>query len=490
MSVVPCVFNGFNLIRGVDVFFLLYSFYFILIHATIESMIHPERIADLNAAPVRPGRYVLYWMQQSQRAHCNHALEYAVRMADDMGLPVLVGFGLDPDYPEANRRHFTFMLEGLKETARQLQSRGIGFVVRRDSPPEAALVLAREAALLVCDRGYLRHQREWRQSVARRAHCRVVRVESDVVVPLEVVSDKAEYAARTLRPKIHRYLKTFLVPLKEKKPRIAWRKLHNQAGKDMFHSEGLLDSLGLDRRVDAVSSFFQGGRSHALLRFREFADHGLGSYQEISRLPEQDATSHMSPWLHFGQVSPLELAFMVRKLTGEGREAWLEQLVVRRELAANFTHFHPSYDAYACVPQWARKSLADRGEDRRDRYTLRQLEAAETEDPYWNAAMREMRVTGFMHTYMRMYWGKKILEWIPEPEAAFLSIRELNNRWFLDGRDPNSYAGVAWIFGVHDRAWPQRPGFGKVRSMTARGLERKCDISAYVRRVQAAARGV
>jgi len=452
-------------------------------------MIHPERVAVIRDEPPRPGKYVLYWMQQSQRTHCNHALEYAVRAADELKLPVLVGFGLDSAYPEANLRHFRFMLEGLEQTAGELASRGIGFVLRMGAPAETALALEADAALLVCDRGYLRHQREWRRKVAREARGRVVRVESDLVVPVETASGKAEYAARTLRPKIRKNLDRFLVPLKERRPRISWQGKDTPEGMDIRGNDDLAAAMGLDSRVGTVSRHFTGGRSRALERFRDFMSGQLSGYHENSRRPEINATSRMSPWLHFGQISPLELALEINGTIGEGRDAWLEQLVVRRELAANFTFYRQDYDSYACVPGWARDSLAARTRvPGFAPYNPRQMEEGETRDPYWNAAMFEMRASGFMHTYMRMYWGKKILEWSADPETAFNLILEMNNRWFLDGRDPNSYAGTAWIFGVHDRAWPTRPGFGKVRSMTAGGLERKCDIKAYVQRVHANAK--
>jgi len=163
----------------------------------------------------------------------------------------------------------------------------------------------------------------------------------------------------------------------------------------------------------------------------------------------------------------------------------LEELIVRRELAANFVYYHRDYDNFDCLPEWAKQTLKDHRKDRRLYiYTRRQLEDAKTHDPYWNAAMQEMKYTGFMHNYMRMYWGKKILEWSSSPERAFRNTLAINNKYFLDGRDPNSYAGVAWIFGMHDRAWPERSIYGKVRCMMASGLERKCDIRGYVSKVQ------
>ena len=233
---------------------------------------------------------------------------------------------------------------------------------------------------------------------------------------------------------------------------------------------------------------FKAGTSEAKRRFAEFLKNRLARYDQNSNQPQTDDISHMSPYLHFGQISPLYLALEISKAGGpqSAKDAFLEELVVRRELAANFVHYVPDYDRYDCAPGWARKSLADHRRDRRPYvYSVAQLENAQTHDPYWNAAMREMACTGFMHNYMRMYWGKKILEWSPTPEEGFATTLALNNRYFIDGRDPNSYAGVAWIYGVHDRAWPERAIYGKVRTMNASGLERKCDIRAYVLKVDA-----
>ena len=449
------------------------------------SGIQDTRIQHLNDREVVQGRYVLYWMQQSQRADFNHALEYAVREANRLGQGVVVAFSLMDDYPEANLRHYTFMLEGLNETEQALGQRGIRMIVRRGSPPEVALALGREASLIVCDRGYLRHQRQWRQAVARKAAGRVVQVESDVIVPVETAAAKAQIGARTLRPRIHRqlaeYLKTFS-PAPVGKPTVKLR----IDGITLADTAALLETLRIDRSVSPVSGLFTGGASEAKRRFAEFLKNRLAQYDQNHNQPQTDDTSRMSPYLHFGQISPLYLALEVMKAPGPktAKDAFLEELIVRRELACNFTHYTPDYDSVACIPGWAQESLAEHRRDRRPyRYSAEQFGNAATHDPYWNAAMREMVCTGFMHTYMRMYWGKKILEWSRSPEEAFATTLALNNKYFIDGRDPNSYTGVAWVYGVHDRAWPQRAIYGKVRTMMASGLERKCDIQGYVKKI-------
>jgi len=448
--------------------------------------IQKSRIQLLNDAIAARGQYVLYWMQQSQRADHNHALEYAIQQANRLGQGVLVAFGLMDDYPEANRRHYTFMLEGLKETRDTLARRGIKLVIQKGAPDEIAQKLGRKASLIVCDCGYLRHQKAWRNHLAQQAACRVVQVESDVIVPLRVVSAKAEYAARTIRPKIHSYLSDYLIDFKLTTVKQSSLTL-NVKGIDLEDIDAVLKKLKIDHSVPAVTNFFRGGSLQARQTFKMFLHRRLTHYVNNRNQPQTDYISHMSPYLHFGQISPLYLALQINGVGSHlqaAKESFLEELIVRRELAMNFVNYAPHYDSYKCLPNWARLTLAEHKKDPRETvYTRRQLENAQTHDEYWNAAMREMRYTGFMHNYMRMYWGKKILEWSKTPEHAFRTTLALNNKYFLDGRDPNSYTGVAWVYGVHDRAWFERPIFGKIRYMAASGLERKCDIKGYVKKV-------
>ncbi len=444
-----------------------------------------DRTTQLNRAEPRRGAFVLYWMQQSQRAVWNHALEYAAAQANASDLPLVVCFGLTT-YPEANTRHYVFMLEGLEETATALRKRRIQFVLQLGDPAEVALQLGRRAALIVCDRGYLRIQKKWRQKLAAEAKCPVVQVESDVIVPVDAASDKQEFAARTLRPKLARVFEKLLV-----KPRTVRLKKSSLGLKlrGQETSPTLLRNLKLDESVPQVSQFFRGGTKAAEKLFRQFLRKHFDDYREHRNQPQTDDVSHMSKYLHFGQISPVWLATEARQHKSAGREnivSFIDELLVRRELAINFCHFNQNYDRYEAMPDWAKKSLGKHRRDKRNRtYTRAELEAGATHDPYWNAAMREMRVTGYMHNYMRMYWGKKILEWSRTPEEAHATALAINNKYFLDGRDPNSFANIGWLFGLHDRPWPERKIFGKVRYMNAAGLERKCDIRAYVAKVNA-----
>ena len=448
-------------------------------------MIDRTRVHVLNDRPTRnPAKYVLYWMQASQRTRFNHALEHAIDRANELRLPAVVGFGLMDDYPEANARHYAFMLEGLRDVATGLRKRGIAFVVRRGSPPEVALKLSRDAAVVVCDRGYLRHQKQWRDTVADGAKCEVVEVESDVVVPVEVASDKAEFAARTIRPKIHKHLATYLEPLKQGRVARPSLELNLRSDIDVANAETALAKLKVDRSV-APSRFFTGGEVAARAQLEMFCAGMLGRYAVGRRDPADRGTSRLGAYLHFGQISPLEVALAVQSFApapAAHRDAFLEELIVRRELAINFCNFNPRYDQYAGLPEWSKKTLAEHRRDPRAIvYSTAQLERAATADRYWNAAQLEMVRTGYMHNSMRMYWGKKILEWKRTPQTAYADAVYLNNKYFLCGRDPNAWANVGWLFGLHDRPWgPARPIFGLVRYMNAAGLERKFDMDAYV----------
>ncbi len=448
--------------------------------------IPPERIQRLNQRPIIKRRYVLYWMQQSQRADWNHALEYAVEQANLLHEPILVCFGLTENYPDANLRHFTFMLEGLRETRRALEERGIGMTVIKGSPEAVALQLAKDASLVVCDRGFLRHQKDWRTEVALRSEAEVVQIETDTTVPVETASGKAEVAARTFRPKIRSRLQDYLRRPLARLPRVDSLDIAER-GAELDDLPALLAGLHLDRSVPATTAF-RGGITEARRRLDGFLCERLAGYAEHRSRPEFDHVSHLSPYLHFGQISPLEIAASALECDDApeaDRNAFLDELIVQRELGHNFVHFNPKYDHFTGLPVWARASFEAHTDDPRpEAYNADQLDAAKTRDRYWNAAMLEMKQTGYMHNYMRMYWGKKILEWSPDPETAYDTILTFNNRYFLDGRDPTSYANVGWIFGLHDRPWFERPIFGKVRYMSAGGLERKADMQAYVERVQ------
>jgi deoxyribodipyrimidine photo-lyase len=443
-------------------------------------MIHESRIQPLNDNPLKAGEYVIYWMQASQRSHYNHALEYAIQQANRLRLPVVAFFGLTPRYPEANLRHYTFMLEGLQETSTALKKKGIKLVVHLGSPEKGIISLAERASFVVVDRGYTSVQRRWREHAAKQLRCLLVQVESDVIIPVEVVSCKEEYSAATIRPKITKLLPQFLLPLRASRP--MHDSLHVQIDSiDIFDAAEITKRLKLDQTV-TPSREFQGGTSHALAHLDEFVKNRLGKFPTLRNDPTRQVLSNMSPYLHFGQISPLYIALQIIKTKGQSQEAYLEELIVRRELAMNFVFYNGSYDRFDGLPEWCRKSLLEHRKDKREyACSLDQLEHAQTHDQYWNAAQNQMVCTGKMHGYMRMYWGKKIIEWTKDPEEAFRIALYLNNKYELDGRDPNGFAGVAWCFGKHDRPWAERPIFGMIRYMNAAGLRRKFDADLYAR---------
>ena len=448
--------------------------------------VRPERVRPLNGARITGRPLVVYWMQAAQRARANHALEYAVAAANGLGKPLLVLFALTERYPEANERHYAFMLQGLKETRARLRERGIPMVVRRGEPDREAAALGRDAALVVVDDGYVRVERRWRESAAAALRCPLVEVSTNVVVPVAAASPKEEYAAATLRPKIHRLLDAFLTPLRETPLRVRPVEPETESW-DIEDTEAALARLDLDRGIGRVASC-RGGASEAERRLRAFVARKQAAYAEDRGDPTLDGTSGLSPYLHFGQISPLAVALAVGKGPAYGRAAFLEELIVRRELGFNFVRYNRAYDRFEGLPAWSRAALLERaGDPRPYLYSRAELEAAATHDPYWNAAQREMALTGRMHNSMRMYWAKKILEWSASPRAAFRTALALNNAYELDGRDPNSFAGVAWAFGKHDRPWARRPVFGTVRYMNDAGLRRKFDADAYVRGIEALA---
>lgn len=455
-----------------------------------SSVIADERVEILqDSSPNSDGKYVLYWMQSAQRAEHNPALEFAIQCANEAGLPLVVGFGLTPDFPESNLRHYTFLLEGLVETFDALRRRKALPVLRLGSPPEEMAKLAEQAHSVVLDKGYLRVVREWYRKFKKKVKCRVYQVEGEAVVPVEVASTKAEYAARTIRPRIHRHLDDFLIDLRTTALETGPSGLElDSVSLEAEDIPEFLKGLKIDQSVKPVSQFFKGGTVQARTTFLRFVDELLGDYDVQRNQPQTDYTSTMSPYLHYGMISPVYLsATMLDRCNpdDENVKSYLEELIIRRGLSQNFTHFEPKYDSFDCLPEWARKTLSEHAEDERpDLLTRDQMESASSHDPYWNAAQVEMVETGYMHNYMRMYWGKKILEWSASPREGYETTIYLNNKYFLDGRDPASFGNVAWIYGLHDRAWQERAIYGKIRTMTAGGLERKNDPKAYVEKVE------
>jgi deoxyribodipyrimidine photo-lyase len=457
--------------------------------AGIEAMLGPDpRVRVLrDGVPDPEGRCVVYWMQRSQRAEENPALDLAIGLGNALGLPVLVAFGLTANYPGAQRRHYRFLLDAMPEIDERLSRRGVSFVLRLGPPDEVIPTLCREArpAFLIGDENPLRVGQAWRHAVAERVDVPFRCVDGDVVVPSSLFP-KQEYAARTIRPKLHRIWDDYLRPAgPEVASETSWRGRPVPSGQPI-DPVSLLEKL----KVGGVGEVpgYRGGPAEAKDRLRGFVNDRLPSYASGRNEPTPYTTSELSAHLHFGHISPTTCALAALE-SDAGREnidAYLEELIVRRELAVNFVARNPDYDRLAGCPSWALKTLdKHRADPRPHRYSPEQFERGDTHDPLWNAAQKEMVLTGRMHNYLRMYWAKKILEWSPDPEAAFDLAVDLNDRFEMDGRDPNGYVGVSWaIGGTHDRPWPERPIFGTVRFMSYESTRRKFDSASYIRRVE------
>lgn len=406
--------------------------------------------------------------------------------ANQMKIPAVVVSPIWTSAPDMNARHMRFLLEGLRDVEVALRRRKIPFRAVLGEPPEVAAEWAKGARSVVVDRGYLRHQRQIRTQIAESLTRPVEQVESDAIVPADVASDHLEYAARTIRPKLIALQESHCVDLKTRPLRADTEGLRLAKGVDLTKLDQMMRDMKLDWSVSPVDWWTQGGTNAARRILDAFIEQDLQRYSKLRKQPEHDAVSHMGRYLHSGHISPIYVALQIQASGVEDEIGpYLEELLVRRELAINFVLNEPKYDRFDGLPNWAVETLeAHKRDERAPSYTMKQLEAAQTEDPYWNAAMNEMKVTGYMHNYMRMYWGKKIIEWTPTPRQAFRRALQLNNKYFLDGRDPNSFANVAWLFGRHDRPHAERPIYGKLRFMSRSGLERKADGNAYLKKVR------
>ena len=437
-----------------------------------------------SGVPDPDGQCIVYWMQRAQRALDNPALETAVKAANILGKPCVVFLAPVPFYPHANLRHYRFLTQGLPAIAEGLKKRGVGFVLRR-YPDHYLLKFCEQVrpALVVGDENPMREPEHWRQVVAANLRAPFWTIDADVIVPSKLLM-KEQYGAYTARPVIRRLLPEFLRPVGNTRARFAWKM--PRCLESLAPETDISAGWPLDRSVAPVNTII-GGTDQALKRLRSFIQRDLARYPSERNKPERDGTSRLSAYLHFGHIGPHTVALAVQKSAAprQAKEAFLEQLIVRRELAVNFVRFNPDYDSFESAAAWAHKSLAEHAADPRKTYSESQLENAQTHDPLWNAALRQMVMTGFMHNYMRMYWAKKILEWSRTPARAYQTAVYLNDKYELDGRDPNGYAGIAWaIVGKHDRPWFERPIFGKVRYMSLNSTSKKFDSGSYIRQME------
>lgn len=450
---------------------------------------NPKRVVILRDG--EPGRGpVVYWMSRDQRAADNWALIHAQETALERKLPLMVVFCLAPCYLGAAIRQYGFMLRGLAAVEERLSGLGIPFCLLIGTPPEEIPRFVEEhgVSALVTDFNPLRIKQGWDEAVAARLRIPFRVVDSHNIVPCRVASPKQEYGAHTLRPKLRRLLPEFLTDF----PPVISHPFPWQGDVRRVDWESVTTGLQVDRSVGEVPAPEPGERAGRRAMF-DFLENRLSAYGAARNDPNRDGQSNLSPWLHFGQLSPQRVALEAGRFDDSitSLESFLDELVVRRELSDNFCRYNPGYDSFGGFPAWARETLErHRSDPRGALYTREQFEAAGTHDLLWNAAQLEMLLTGRMHGYLRMYWAKKILEWSASPEAALETAIALNDRYQLDGRDPNGYAGIAWsIGGVHDRPWPERPVYGKIRSMSHAGCVRKFDVEAYIARVRSLQQG-
>ncbi len=427
---------------------------------------------------------VLLWVQRTQRATANHAANLAVELADALGLPVIAGFALAPGYPEATLRAYQFMAEGLAELPDAFAKRHIGWELVIGQPPDAIPALAKRlhAALIVTDLDPLRVGRGWRESIVKTIDIPLVQVDSDTVVPSSLFP-QAEYAPRTIRPKLLKRVDEFLRPIPDPRPK---QRSDHRVGPDPLR-EIARPSFDLNRDV-GPSNILTGGSREAHRRLRRFLDKGLPEYDTVRDRSDLDETSHLSGYLHYGQIGPTEILLAAReRISGEHYESFLGELMVQRELGINYALHVPDYDRYRGLPEWGREALERHAADERPvTYTVKQLAASETHDPLWNAAQRQMVVEGYLNNRLRLYWGKQIVLWTPSPQAAWDAIVALNNTYFVCGRDASSYANIAWVVGGrHDRPFPgERPITGNIRPMTIAAIKRSFRPQDYIDRIE------
>ncbi|OPL11003.1 MAG: deoxyribodipyrimidine photolyase [Firmicutes bacterium ML8_F2] len=442
-----------------------------------------SRVRRLNEKPVAGGP-VIYWMSRDQRVDDNWALLYAREMALEMKTPLAVIFCLVPEFLGAGQLHYHFMLEGLQELGKKLLGLNIGFYLLAGEPSVEILRLCRklQAGTLVCDFSPLRICRSWKKAVSEKINIAFFEADAHNIIPCPLASPKQEYAAYTFRPKIKKLLPQFLTSF----PRVT-RHPHSPAQDDSTVSwAGARSFLRLSKKEKDILPFPPGEKA-ALAALNFFINEKLPHYEQKRNDPTAGGQSDLSPYLHFGQLSAQRLALAVQDAEEPGirGDAFLEELIVRRELADNFCYYNEHYDSVEAFPRWAKETLEIHAADRREYiYSLQEFTEARTHDPLWNAAQKEMLLKGKMHGYLRMYWAKKILEWTEDPARAIQIAITLNDGYSLDGRDPNGYAGIAWsIGGVHDRAWFERPIFGKIRYMSYNGSKSKFNVDAYISRI-------
>jgi deoxyribodipyrimidine photo-lyase len=441
-------------------------------------VINIKRVRNLKKGRETEG-HVLYWMSRDQRVSDNWALSYAIESAENEDQSVIVAFSLSVDFLGATWRQYDFMLKGLKRVEEQLTRLNIPFYLVMGNPEETmpAFIQQHRVSRLIVDFDPLKIKREWKKNVFEQIVIPVDEVDAHNIVPCWLASDKQEYGASTIRNKISRLLPEFMDDFPP---------LIRQRGNFHTHRinwEVVAITVQTDHGIRPVD-WLTPGENGAAVMFSNFLEQKLGKYADSRNNPNESGTSGLSPYLHFGHISAQRMAIDITRNIprNENTDAFLEELIIRKELSDNFCYYNPQYDHPEGFPAWAKKTLKEHRTDKREFiYSTDEFEASQTHDELWNAAQKQMVLKGTMHGYLRMYWAKKILEWTKNEEEALQIAIYLNDKYQLDGRDPNGYAGCAWsIGGMHDRAWGEREVFGKIRYMNRKGCERRFDVERYI----------
>jgi len=443
-------------------------------------MINKNRIRLLKRGTETVGP-VIYWMSRDQRVHDNWALLFAQNLSTEKKKDLVVVFSIVPKFLDATLRQYDFMLNGLAEVEKELKRYNIPIFILLGEPsvqiPE--FISERSASTLVSDFDPLKIKRKWKNEIAKKINIPFYEVDAHNVIPCLYVSGKQEFGAYTIRPKIHKNLPEFL----EEFPKLKKMKSNSAFNKNIDWKK-IYSSLSLDESVKPVE-WIKPGEKAAHKTLKDFIENKIDKYSELRNDPNENVLSNLSPYLHFGQISAQRVAQIVNGLGDHPSvNSFLEELIVRRELSDNFCYYNSNYDSFKGFPDWAKKTLNNHKKDKREFvYSSKIFEEANTHEDLWNAAQNELINTGKLHGYMRMYWAKKILEWSKSPEKALMIAIYLNDKYELDGRDPSGYVGCAWaIGGVHDRAWAERPVYGKIRYMNRNGAKRKFDIEKYIKK--------
>lgn len=466
--------------------------------------------------PNKEGDYVLYWMQINRRFQYNYALEYAIAWANKLNKPLLIYEGLSIEYQWACDRFHTFIMQGMKENLDFAQSNNLNYYnfVEPEIGAGKGLFyqLAENACTVISDEYPVFIIKKHNERVADRINVPYITIDSNGIIPLGI-TEKAPYSAYLFRKTMQKhFIEGFTNPPKkypidelENRSKVKFSDKflddYPKADEMLNNIESSISKLDINHEVGIID--MNGTRQTAIGKLGQFIGHSLLEYDEKRNHPDEKKTSGLSPWLHFGKISEYEIVksalehqpkeWSLEDLTPNGGknsgffngddniQSFLDEVITWREVGFHFAHHVDNYDEFESLPNWAKKTMEEHKDDKREYlYSLEEFENSRTHDELWNAAQTQLREEGIIHNYLRMFWGKKIIEWTPDHRTALEFMIELNNKYAIDGRDPNSYSGIFWCFGRFDRAWQEREIFGKLRYMTSQSTRKKVRLDQYL----------